>query len=195
MRLFSALYDQILRWAGHRHAPIYLAFLSFIEAACIPMPPPELMLAPMSISQPEKAWWYAALTTISSALGGIVGYLLGMFFIALIEPYLTHLGYQAAYYKVQHWFLTWGFYALFFAGFTPIPYKVFTITSGAVGLPLFPFMVASLVGRGSRFYLVSGLMRVGGPKMKDQLRKYIDWFGWILLALVLVLLAIYFFRK
>jgi membrane protein YqaA with SNARE-associated domain len=194
MRLFSALYDQMLKWAQHRHAPIYLACLSFTEASFFPLPP-DLMLAPMAISQPNKAWWYATLATVSSVLGGVFGYLLGMYFISLIEPYLIQIGYQAAYYKVQHWFLIWGFYALFFAGFTPIPYKVFTIASGAVGMPLFPFVGASLIGRASRFYLVSGLMRVGGVKMKDQLRKYIDWLGWILLACVVVLLTIYFCRK
>lgn len=193
MRLFSTLYDQMLKWAAHRHAPIYLGFLSFMEASFFPLPP-DLMLAPMSISQPSKAWWYATVTTLCSVLGGILGYFLGMFFISLIEPYLIQLGYQAAYYKVQHWFLSWGFYALFFAGFTPIPYKVFTIASGAVGLPIFPFIAASLVGRASRFYLVSGLMRVGGDKMKDRLRKYIDWFGWILLVCILLLLVVYFVR-
>ncbi len=194
MRLFSALYDRMLQWAQHRHAPLYLVCLSFVEASFFPLPP-DLMLAPMSISRPQKAWWYATLTTLSSVLGGIVGYLLGMFFISLIEPYLIQMGYQVAYYKVQHWFLLWGFWALFFAGFTPIPYKVFTIASGAVGMPVVPFVLASLVGRASRFYLVSGLMRAGGTRMNNQLRKYIDWFGWIFLVGISVAIIIYFCRK
>lgn len=194
MRLFSSLYDRMLIWSQHRHAPVYLACLSFVEASFFPLPP-DLMLAPMAISTPKKAWWYATLTTLSSVLGGILGYFLGMFFISLIEPYFVHLGYQVAYHKVQHWFMIWGFWALFFAGFTPIPYKVFTIASGAVGMPFLPFILASLVGRASRFYLVSALLKLGGPKVNDQLRKYIDWLGWTFLIGIIVVLTIYFVRK
>lgn len=193
MRLFSALYDRVLRWAEHRYAPYYLAVLSFSEASFFPVPP-DFMLAPMTISKPKNAWWYATLTTISSVCGGVFGYLMGLFFISLIDPYLVKFGYETAYLKVQHWFLLWGFWALFFAGFTPIPYKVFTIASGTVGMPILPFIFASLVGRGSRFYLVSALMRVGGDKMKNVLRTYIDWLAWLFLAVVLSVIVIYLCR-
>jgi membrane protein YqaA with SNARE-associated domain len=158
-QLFSSVYSKIISYAQHRHAPYYLAALSFAEAAFFPVPP-DIMLAPMALSKPQRAWWYATLTTLSSVLGGILGYLIGMFFMHLIEPYIVQLGYQAAFHKVQHWFGVWGVWALCFAGFTPIPYKVFTLASGAVGLPLLPFIMASLLGRASRFYLVSGLMRL-----------------------------------
>lgn len=191
MRLFRSLYDKMLQWAEHRHAPIYLAFLSFIEASFFPLPP-DLMLAPMTITQPKRAWRYATLTTISSVLGGIFGYVLGMFFISLIDPVLIDLGYQATFLKVQHWFLLWGFYVLFFCGLTPIPYKVFTVASGAVGLPLLSFVLASVVGRSIRFFLVSGLIRLGGPKMKDYMRNYIDWVGWICLAIIMAIILIKF---
>ncbi|MBA2653844.1 MAG: DedA family protein [Gammaproteobacteria bacterium] len=193
LSIFSSMYDRVLGWSEHPKAPYYLAFLSFSEASFFPIPP-DFMLAPMSISKPQRAWWYATVTTLSSVLGGIFGYLLGLFFISLIEPYLVKLGYEVVFHKVQHWFLTWGFWALFFVGFTPIPYKVFTIASGAVGMPMLPFILASMVGRGSRFYLVSALMRMGGKKMKNHLRVYIDWMGWILLAIIISLLALYFFR-
>lgn len=189
-QLFANLYDRILVWAEHPHACLYLACLSFSEASFFPIPP-DFMLVPMAISKPKKAWWYATITTLTSVLGGIAGYLLGMFFIHLIEPYLFSLGYEAAYHKVQRWFLAWGFWALLFAGFTPIPYKVFTITSGAVGMPLLPFILASLAGRGSRFYLVSGLMRVGGEKMKNTLRRYIDRVAWVFFIVIILAFVVY----
>ena len=192
-RLFSVLYDRVLVWAEHRHAPFYLAFLSFSEASFFPIPP-DFMLAPMSISKPQNAWWYAAITTLSSVLGGIFGYILGMFFINLVEPYIIQLGHEATFHKVQHWFSVWGVWALFFAGFVPIPYKLFTIASGAVGMPILPFILGSLVGRGSRFYLVSALMRVGGEKMKNTLRTYVDWVGWIFLIVIVSATLFYFFH-
>lgn len=188
--LFSSLYDRMLAWAEHPHAPVYLACLSFSEASFFPIPP-DVMLAPMAISQPKRAWFFAALTTLSSVLGGVFGYLLGHLFIGIIEPYLIKLGYEAAYHKVQHWYLTWGFCALFFAGFMPIPYKVFTIASGAVGMPILPFVFASLIGRGSRFFLVSGLMRLGGEKMRDKLRVYVDRLGWIFLIVIGLIIIFY----
>jgi membrane protein YqaA with SNARE-associated domain len=193
MRLFSALYDRVFKWSAHRHAPWYLAGLSFVEASVFPIPP-DVILAPMTISKPKFAWRYAALTTSCSVLGGAIGYALGSFFMGLIEPTMFKLGYAVAYHKVQHWFLTWGVLTLLFAGFTPIPYKIFTLASGAVGLPFLPFMLASVVGRGSRFFLVATLMRLGGEKMFNHLRVYIDWLGWIFLIAIMALLIIYHYR-
>lgn len=185
MRLFSPIYDRVLHWSDHSHAPIYLACLSFIEGAFFPIPP-DVMLAPMSLAKPEKAWWFALVTTFFSVLGGLLGYALGMFFITLIEPYIIKMGYETTYHHIQLWFHHWGFLTLFCAGFTPIPYKLFTITSGAVALPLLPFIVGSFVGRGCRFFLVSGLMLWGGEKMRITLRKCIDWLGWIFLVIITV---------
>lgn len=190
MRIFSALYDRILAWAAHRYAVYYLAGLSFIEAFFFPIPP-DFMLAPMSISRPKKAFWYATLTTVSSVCGGILGYCLGMFFIKLIEPYLIQFGYEQIYHQVQHWFLTWGIWVLLFAGITPIPFKIYTITSGAVGLPFIPFIFACTVGRGIRFYFISTLMWWGGEEMKTKLRRYIDWVGWGF-AILLTCVTIFF---
>lgn len=193
MRLFSAFYDKILGWAQHRHAPIYLACLSFTEASFFPIPP-DLMLAPMAIAQPKQAWWFATLTTLSSVLGGIFGYIIGMFFIVLIEPWIIRVGYLETYTHVQHWFDIWGFWALLLAGFTPIPYKLFTIAGGAVGMPILPFIMASLIGRGSRFYLVSGLVILCGEKVRTSIRYYIDWIGWIFLILVFCLFTLFYYR-
>jgi membrane protein YqaA with SNARE-associated domain len=193
-KLFAFLYDRILNLAKHRHAPIYLACLSFSEASFFPLPP-DFMLAPMAISRPKNAWWYATLTTLCSVLGGVFGYFLGMFFITLLQPYLIQMGYEPAFHQVQQWFLKWGYWALFLAGFTPIPYKIFTLSSGAVGMPLIPFILISFLGRGSRFYLVSGLIWAGGEKMKNSLRTYIDWVGWFTLGIIGLILFIYYCYK
>lgn len=191
MRLFSKIYDRVMRWSTHPHAPVYLFGLSFSEASFFPVPP-DVMLAPMSLSKPERAWWYATLTTLASTLGGIAGYLLGLFFWAMLQPWVFHLGYENAYHTVQAWFEHWGFWALFLAGFTPIPYKLFTLSAGAAHMVFIPFVMASLLGRGARFFLVASLMKMGGSKLEGHLRTYIDWIGWVTLLLLLV--ALYFYH-
>lgn len=190
MKLFSLLYDKVLGWSRHRHAPYYLGGLSFAESSFFPIPP-DVMLAPMSLARPEKAWGYAALTTAASVLGGMLGYLIGMFAFDLVAPWIREAGYWQGYLQAGEWFETWGFWAIFIAGFSPIPYKVFTISAGVVGMAFLPFVLASAIGRGARFYLVAGLMRWGGARMEQTLRRYIDRLGWILLLLVVVLYFVY----
>jgi membrane protein YqaA with SNARE-associated domain len=188
MRLFSPLYDRAMRWARHRHAPRYLAALSFAESSFFPIPP-DVMLAPMSMAAPARAWWFASLTTLASVLGGLAGFLIGVFAFELIEPWLRESHYWAGYLRAQEWFEQWGFWAVFLAGFSPIPYKVFTITAGVISMPLGPFMLASLVGRGARFFLVAALMAWGGQRMETLLREYIDRVGWLV---VLVAVIVFF---
>jgi membrane protein YqaA with SNARE-associated domain len=187
MRIFSLLYDKILRWSQHKYAEAYLASISFVEAVFFPIPP-DIMLAPMTLAEPKKAWRYARITTFFSVLGGLLGYLLGKFFILLIFPTLVKLGYSDAYQHVERWFQTWGFWALFAAGFTPIPYKLFTIAGGALNMPIISFIAASIIGRGCRFYLVSALMRLGGEKMRLGLRYYVDMIGWLSLAMITIVI-------
>jgi membrane protein YqaA with SNARE-associated domain len=186
MRLFSILYDKIIQWAKHPRAPFYLAALSFAESSIFPIPP-DFMLAPMILAKPLKVWRYALITTSSSVLGGVAGYSIGFFFIKLAYPFIVQLGYQPLYQQVESWFLTWGIWILLFAGFTPIPYKLFTIASGAVGLPLLPFVLASIVGRGARFFLVATLLDRYGDKMQSLIQRYADHAGWFVIAAVLFL--------
>jgi membrane protein YqaA with SNARE-associated domain len=188
MRLFSTMYDKVLGWSRHRHAPRLLGALSFAESSFFPIPP-DVMLAPMSLARPDKAWRYALLTTIASTLGGMLGYLIGVFAFEMVEPLLREAGYWEAYLRVGQWFETWGFWAVFLAGFSPIPYKLFTISAGVIGMSFPPFVIASAIGRGTRFYLVAGLMKWGGPRMEQTLRNYIDRVGWIL---ILAVIAAYF---
>lgn len=185
MTLFSKLYERVMGWAVHRHASWYLAGLSFSESSFFPIPP-DVMLAPMALAKPKKAWWFALITTAASVLGGVFGYLIGMFAFELIEPWIIELGYHDRFVLAQQWFETWGFWTVLIAGFSPIPYKVFTIAAGAMGMLFFPFLLASLVGRGARFFMVAGLMRWGGERLESILHSYIDRIGWLMVLAIIV---------
>jgi membrane protein YqaA with SNARE-associated domain len=189
MRLFSPLYDRVMSWAGHQHAPRYLAGLSFAESSFFPIPP-DVMLAPMSLARPDKAWGYASITTIASVLGGILGYLIGLLAFDLVEPLLHDWGYYEKYQLARQWFDQWGFWAVLLAGFSPIPYKVFTISAGVIAMNFPLFVLASIIGRGARFFMVASFMIWGGERMDGLLRRYIDWVGWFTVV-VAVLLIIY----
>jgi membrane protein YqaA with SNARE-associated domain len=190
MRLFSALYQRAMQWSRHPHAPRYLAGLSFAESSFFPIPP-DVMLAPMSLANPKKAWYFAILTTVASVLGGLFGYLIGSFAFDLIEPWLHQWGYWDAYAHARTWFDQWGFWAIFLAGFSPIPYKVFTITAGVISMALIPFVLASSIGRGARFFLVAALMAWGGERMEAALHRYIDWLGWLMLLVFVAAIILY----
>ena len=191
MRLFSALYGRVMQWSRHQYATYWLALVSFTESSCF-LIPPDVMLAPMSLAKPHKAWFYAGLTTVASVLGGLFGYLIGAYAFQFIEPWLHSLNYMHAYHTAEDWFQQWGFWAIFLAGFTPIPYKIFTIASGALGMALIPFVVGSTIGRGMRFFLVAGLMRWGGERLEAKLHTWIDRIGW---ATIIVVTVAYFLFK
>ena len=147
MRLFSSHYRRAMVWARHRHAPWYLGGMSFVESSFFPVRP-DVMLAPMCLAQPQRAWRLALLTTLTSVAGGLFGYAIGYFSIDALLPWLQESRYWTAYQKAVEWFGLWGFWAVFIAGFAPIPYKVFTIAAGALSMALLPFTLALLVGRG-----------------------------------------------
>ncbi len=172
-----------MHWARHRHAPWYLGGLSFAESSFFPIPP-DVMLAPMSLANPSRALWFALITTLASVAGGVFGYMIGLFAFDLVEPLIREGGHWDKYLLAQEWFARWGFWAIFIAGFSPIPYKVFTIAAGVAAMPLAPFVVASLVGRGARFFLVAGLMALGGPRMETALHRYVDRLGWAMVVLI-----------
>lgn len=189
MRLFSPLYARAMQWARHRHAPVYLGTMSFAESSFFPIPP-DVMLAPMCLARPERAWRYALLTTLTSVAGGVAGYAIGYFAFGAIEPWLQTTQYWESYQTAVAWFADYGFWAVFIAGFSPIPYKVFTIAAGALSMALLPFTLASVIGRGARFYLVAGLMKWGGARMEAALHRYVDRIGWATVALAAVALLI-----
>jgi membrane protein YqaA with SNARE-associated domain len=190
LKIFQKMYDKALQWAKHRHAPRYLAILSFTESVIFPIPP-DVMLAPMALAERSKAWQYAWLTTIASVLGGIAGYWLGYWlFDPVVQPMIEKMGYQDVLVNVEQWFHQYGVWVVFIAGFSPIPYKLFTVSAGLLHMAFLPFVLASFIGRASRFFLVAGLMYWGGERMQQKLRDIVDWLGWgtVLLAGVLYLI-------
>jgi membrane protein YqaA with SNARE-associated domain len=190
MKLFSYLYGHVMTWSKRPNAPCYLGLLSFAESSFFPIPP-DVMLAPMCLANPSKAWRFALLTTVTSLLGGLLGYVIGVTAFDLITPYLqanTH--YWQAFQQAEAWFKDWGIWAIFIAGFSPIPYKVFTIAAGVLAMPLLPFAIASFVGRGARFFMVAGLMKWGGAAMEENLKQSVDRIGWATLGLIVIAIVL-----
>jgi len=186
MRIFSWLYDRVLRWSHHPHAPGYLAAMSFAEASFFPVPP-DVMLAPMVLAKRHAAWFYAGITTLASVFGGLFGYVIGVFLYQEVAvPLIQLYGATERFATIQHWFNEYGFWVVFLAGFSPIPYKVFTISAGVASMALLPFVIASAVGRGARFFLVAALVFWGGERMAEALRSRIDLIGWSVVALAVI---------
>lgn len=192
MKIFSALYDKALAWSRHPHAERYLAGVSFAESSFFPIPP-DVLLAPMTLAQPPRWVRFATLTTVSSVLGGLAGYLIGVLALEAVTPLLHRVGYWQHFETARAWFDQYGFWAIFIAGFTPIPYKVFTIAAGAAQMALLPFVLGSAIGRGGRFFLVAALVRFGGAPIEQQIRRYIDGIGWATLAVLLIAYVVWKF--
>lgn len=190
MKIFEPLYDRVMGWSRHRHAPRYLAALSFAESSFFPVPP-DVMLAPMAAARPREGLRLAALTTLFSVLGGLLGYLLGALAYELVAPWIVQAGHGDSLELAKEWFAVWGVWVVLIAGFSPIPYKLFTLTAGALAMPLLPFVLASVVGRGARFFAVGLLMAWLGPQADRHLRPYMERLGW--LSVAILLLAILFF--
>ena len=186
--MFKGLYDSVVRLSRHRHAPKYLAIVSFAESSFFPVPP-DVMLAPMVLANRKRAWRLAGLTTLASVAGGILGYYLGGFGEWLVTIY----GAQATLAQAQQWFADYGIWIILVAGFTPVPYKIFTISAGMMGMSLVTFVVASIIGRGARFFLVAGFIYFAGTffatdeDLINVIRRYIDLLGWVMIALVVTL--------
>ena len=175
--LFTRSYDAIMLWAKSKRAVSMLSTVSFVESFIFPIPP-DLLLIPLSISNPRKAYYFALLTTIFSVLGGVVGYLIGIYFADL---FLSTLGWVFDEKSVEittEWMAEWGVMVVLISGFSPIPYKIFTVASGVTGLAFIPFMIASLVGRGMRFFLIGFIISKGGDNLEKKLRKYSEVIGW-----------------
>jgi membrane protein YqaA with SNARE-associated domain len=193
MKIFGPLYDWVLDWSRHQYAERYLGALSFAESSFFPVPV-DVMLAPMCIAKREKAWRYAMIATVFSVLGGLAGYAIGIGIFDLIEPWLADSHYWSAYQTSREWFDTYGIWAIFVAGFSPIPYKVFTIAAGVAALSLPGFFLASVVGRGARFFLVSGLVVLGGDKLDTTLKKYVEALGWAVVVLAVAIIGWFMVR-
>jgi membrane protein YqaA with SNARE-associated domain len=185
MAVFQPLYQKALGWSRHRLAPAWLTFISFIEAIFFPVPP-EVMLAPMTLAHPKSWFRYATLSLAGSSLGAFIGYALGLWAIHLVEPHLIEMGLGPSFNEARESLRTHGFWIMLVGGFTPIPFKLFTIAAGTVAMPLLPFLAAVLIGRGKRVYLVAGAIRLGGERAERALHRYIEPVGWAALVLLVV---------
>ena len=179
MKIFSPMYKKAMHYSKHKHAAYYLYFMAFIESIFWPIPV-DIMLAPMALSKRESAWKFAFGATFFSVLGGAIGYYIGQsLYTPVVLPFIEFMHYQEQMQHAQVWFEQWGVMVIFIASFTPIPFKVFTITAGIVAMAFWPFILIALIGRAMRFFLVVALMVLGGQKMEQKLSKYIDVLGWV----------------
>lgn len=162
--MFKKLYQWTLSLAESPRAVWGLGAVSFAESSFFPIPP-DIVLVPMAAARPDKAWRYAAVCTVTSVLGGIVGYLIGALFFDTVGQWIINLyGLQAKVGALQETYAKWGWAVILVKGMTPIPYKLVTIVSGMMHYDFILFVVLSMITRGARFYLLAGLMnRFGGP--------------------------------
>ena len=198
--MFKSLYKKCLDLAAHKSSKYYLAIVSFIESSFFPIPP-DVMVIPMVISKKNDFIKIFLITTIFSVLGGMLGYLIGAFFFEFGAHIMSFYGYEDKLSKIKENLVNSdGFYAwlgvLFLAGFTPLPYKVFTIASGLIGFNFLIFVLISLISRGLRFFIVSYL----SYKFGDLFNKYMDkhgskWFTIIGILIVIIGLIIYLIFK
>jgi len=194
VQLFENIYNRVMQFSRRKSAPYYLSLLSFVESFILPFPPPDVMLAPMALAKPHRAMRFASLTLFFSVLGGLVGYSIGAFLFDQAEPLIIEWGYQARFETVIAWFDTWGFWAVLVAGFSPVPYKIFTIAAGVLNLAIIPFVLASIIGRGARFFLLAWCLAKFGPAIESRLVRYIEYIGWAIVAVLVLAIGIYFLR-
>lgn len=188
--MLRKLYDRVFDLARSRHATKALAVVSFAESSFFPIPP-DVMLAPMILARPQKAYFYAAVCTVASVLGGILGYAIGYFLTDLGLAIMRVLGHSDGLEQFRVWFDQWGLWVILIKGLTPIPYKLVTIASGLAAFSFPVFMAASVVTRGGRFFLEAWILKRWGPAMLAQVEKRLAMWSVIglvaLVALIVVL--------
>ena len=198
--MFNTLYKKCLDLAAHKSSKYYLAIVSFIESSFFPIPP-DVMVIPMVISKKDDFLKIFLITTIFSVLGGILGYFIGAFFFDIGMQVMTFYGYEDRLISLKNNLInSEGFYAwlsiLFLAGFTPLPYKVFTIASGLIGFNILIFIVISFISRGLRFFVVSYLSYKFGNLFTEFMEKHgSKWFTIIGILIVIIGVIIYFILK
>jgi membrane protein YqaA with SNARE-associated domain len=184
-RIHRRLYDWVLSWAETPYGALALFLLAVAESSIFPIPPDVLLIA-LVMGAPGRWWRFALICTAGSVLGGAIGYLIGKFLMEGIGMRIIDFYHAHAYFEqVRNWYLEYDLWIVFVAAFTPIPYKVFTIASGAFDMNLLGFCAVSFVGRGARFFLVAALLKVAGPPMKRLIDRYFD-----LLAIAFVVLLV-----
>jgi membrane protein YqaA with SNARE-associated domain len=184
--MLRRLYDRTMALAGGRYAVPALAGVSFAESSFFPIPP-DVMLIPMALANRARALWYALIATVFSVAGGLLGYVIGAFlFDQLAQPLLVFYGYMDRFETFSGWFNERGAWIVLIAGVTPFPYKVITIASGATGLSLPVFIIASIIARAARFFVVAGLLYYFGPPIRDFIERRL---GLVFTVFVLLLIG------
>ena len=185
--IFRALYDWVIHWAETPHAKAALLLIAFAESSFFPIPPDILLIA-MGVGAPARAIGFAGICLVGSIFGGMAGYAIGMGMWTIISGWFYDFvpGFTPEVFeKVSTLYRDNAFWAVFAAGFSPIPYKVFTIAAGATQVNFATFVVASILSRGLRFFLIGGALRMFGPSVKDILEKYFDLFSILFLVLLI----------
>jgi len=186
LKLIRRLYDWVLHWADTPYGTPVLAGLAFIESSFFPIPPDPLLLA-LALGKPSKAFRFALYCTIFSALGGLLGYAIGYYLMDAIGfPIINMYGAMEKYDTIGELYRKYDAIAVGLAGFTPLPYKVFTITAGAFHINFFVFAVASFISRGLRFFILAGLIKKFGKPVKEYIDKY---FGILTLVFAVLLVG------
>ncbi len=184
-RPLRRLYDWVLSLAHHRHAPLALFLLAFAESSFFPIPPDVLLIA-LALGMPTRAFRLALITTIGSVLGGLAGYAIGHGFMASLGQWiLDTYHFHAQFEKIRALYLEHDVWAVAIAGFTPIPYKVFTIAAGAFDMDVWRFTLASLLSRGARFFLLAWLIHHYGAAIKGFIDRYFNTLTLVFMALLI----------
>lgn len=186
--MLRKMYDWVMGLAASRHAPLSLFAVSFAESSFFPVPP-DVMLAPMVLARPEKAWRFAAICTLASVLGGVLGYAIGYFLQDAAMWLLSLTGHAGGLTEYKCWYDKYGTWVILAKGLTPIPYKLVTIASGLAQFNFGMFVAASVVTRGARFFLVAAVVKKFGPAMLPVIEKRLALFAVLLIGLVVVGLA------
>jgi len=182
-------YDWTMAQAARRNAVWVLAVVSFVESSVFPIPP-DVLLIPMVLAAPQRAWFYALVCTVASVIGGFAGYVIGYgLYEAVAQPILALYGYADKFAHFQAMYNEWGAWIVFGAGVTPFPYKVITIASGVTNLDLVVFGVASVLSRGLRFFIVAALLWKFGPPIRGFIEQHL---GKLTVAFFVLLLGGFF---
>lgn len=185
-RWIRGLYDWTMRWADSPQSMLALFLIAVAESSVFPIPPDVLLIA-MVAANPHHWLRAAAACTTGSVIGAVIGYYIGSAFMATVgQPIVEFYRAQEAWATVVELYRgTWGIWFLAAAAFTPIPYKVATIAAGATGMPFWPFVFVSILGRGARFFIVSAILRVFGPAVRALIEKHFDLAAFLFLVLLL----------
>jgi membrane protein YqaA with SNARE-associated domain len=170
--MLARLYARLIALSATRLAPVWLACISFAEASFFPAPP-DLLLIPMILARPRRAWWLALICTAASVVGGLFGYWIGAALLDQVAlPIVRFYHAEAAYHGFLAFYARWGFWAILFKGLTPIPFKLVTIAAGAAHFDLGQFVLACVITRGGRFFLLEALpLRIYGDRARDFIER------------------------